>query len=229
MGMRGGIHSVAAAGDAHELRKIIKLIPPSLRGERLDTFNRYGFTPLHSAIFHDHCEVVEVLLSFGADATLPAYRNQFTYSLHLAAIRGSAKMIRLLLNGGANPFLCDWDGLTPKQVAIMSGNKPVIGILKQQMEARKEHYAKMLPEWSSFSGDAQDGWWRVRHVAWSKGDDECPLIGDHYSDGGTPAAEEFIHHSEHDPSFYKKLYRVASQPLTLAEKNLQAERVTLIS
>jgi hypothetical protein len=225
--MRGGIHSVAAAGDANELKKMIKMIPPSLRSKRLDAFNRYGFTPLHSAIFHDHCDVVEVLLSFGADATLPAHRNQFTYSLHLAAIRCGAKMIRLLLNSGADPFLFDWDGLTPKQIAIMSGNRPVVGILKQQMEARKAHHVSMLPEWSSFGGDVQDGWWRVRHVVWPEGGDECPLIADHYSDGGAPAAEVLKHHIEHNPVFYKRLYRVTSQPLTRTEKSLQVDLVDL--
>jgi hypothetical protein len=179
-----GLHSVASAGRVREMGRILSLMSKDEKREKINSFNRHGFTPLHSALFHDHYEMVELLLKNGADATCPANREHWTFPLHLAAIRGTVRLIRLLLNAGADPFLCDWDGALASQIASTSDNKHTATYLQQQMKVRKKPIG--FPDWTSFSNEMKDSWWRVTQPPDSK-EAKTKSYPDHFSDGGTPA------------------------------------------
>jgi hypothetical protein len=201
-----GLHSVASAGRVREMGRILSAMTENGQIEKVNAFNRHGFTPLHAAIFHDHYEMVELLLKKGADASRPAYREQWTFPLHLASVRGTVRLIRILLNSGADPFLCDWDGVSAVQIAATSGNKHVATYLEQQMTIRKNRPIN-YPSWTAFNIGMKDTWWRTPSAA--KGS----LALDHFSDGGTPA----MIFAELKLRSRPKLKKSNSQPLTRRE------------
>lgn len=223
-----GYHSAAARGDVAAIKTLLQSLPAQERVKRANTVNRFGFTPLHSAIFCERTEVITLLIEVGADVNRRADRSQWTYPLHLAALKGSTKLVRMLLAAGADPFLQDWQGFNALNIADLAGNKHVPPILRAKMEATQEDYTNGLPtQLDDLSNGWDDTWWRVRQVHWQaneQGEDdgdqeeEVPLVVDHYSDGGTPAPVLAVQYGERKQWYPKKLYRVLSQPLTLCER-----------
>lgn len=201
-----GLHSMASAGRVREMGRTLSAMTENDRIEKVNAFNRHGFTPLHAAIFHDRYEMVELLLKKGADASRPAYREQWTFPLHLASVRGTVRLIMILLNAGADPFLCDWDGVSAIQIAATSGNKHVATYLEQQMAIRKSRPIG-YPTWTTFNIGMKDTWWRTLSAT-----EGSPAL-DHFSDGGTPA----MIYAELKLRSSPKLKKSNSQPLTLRE------------
>ena len=83
-----------------------------------DEANDWGGTPLYLAAFHDHLDVVKLLLDAGADANKVANDG---YTPMYCAVRNSLEMVELLINSGASctPALIDrarlfakWDIVT---------------------------------------------------------------------------------------------------------------------
>jgi ankyrin repeat protein len=77
----------------------------------------YGDTPLHYAMLSS-CEIVELLLSRGAD--VHAYNNDDTTALHLAAERGQPDIVGALVNAGANVNTLDKEFRSPLHLATAS-------------------------------------------------------------------------------------------------------------
>lgn len=204
----------------------------------MNAVNRFGFTPLQAATFYEQIEALHVLLTLGADPNLRADRAHWTYPLHLAALRGSGKAIKALLAAGADPHLRDWEGFNALNVADLAGHKQVVPLLRARMEAAQETLAKGLPiQLDDNSNGYDDAWWRVRCVHWRREDEDgtlpstndadesdggkdglTPLVVDHYSDGGTPAPTLAMQYEARRQWCPRRLYRVASQPLTLCER-----------
>lgn len=203
------LHSVCSAGKSRELDRILSNIPKEQLKEKINVFNCFGFTPLHSAIYHDHYEIVDKLLKHGASATIPVNSEQWTFALHLAAPTGSTRLVRLLIINGGDPFLCDSDGCLPVQIAETAGNKQTASYLQQQMTVRKANTFG-YPDWPSFKNNNDVDWWRHRAGQHSE--------LDYFSDGGTPAPtharlqqrRKTLHN---DPN----LVHSTSQPITLPE------------
>lgn len=210
-----GLCSAAANGNVLELSRIWERIPPEEYLDRINAYNRHGFTPLHGASFHGNLEAIEFLLKNGANVSLPAAREQWTFALHLAAIHGGTKIIRVLLNAGADPFLCDWDGATPLDVAVRANNKPVVTFLSSQMDIRRGNPLNLLPNWTNFDNKVLDIYWRRRSLYWPRQGQPggtLPIIYDHYSDGGSPPS--LLLAKKNHPG---RLYRTNSQPITSFE------------
>ena len=89
--------------------------------------NKNGETALHSAAHWGHEEVVQLLLSSGADATLRNDDGQT--ALHCAAYRGHEEMVQLLLSSGADVSLVDKDGQTALHRAALHDHKEVVQLL----------------------------------------------------------------------------------------------------
>ena len=70
-----------------------------------------GSTPLCSAVFIGHTEIVKLLVDAEADANLPN-RDKST-PLHIAAFMGRAEECKLLLSAGADPNAQDGSGQKP--------------------------------------------------------------------------------------------------------------------
>jgi ankyrin repeat protein len=62
-----------------------------------------------------HCDVVECLLSSGADINLCSNLEQSP--LFIASLKGHCDVVKSLLSSGANINLCDEDGQSPLYIA----------------------------------------------------------------------------------------------------------------
>ncbi len=98
-------------------------------------------TPLMQAVEQSDSNAIRALLDKGADIN-----EQSDYdigpggkgwtALHLAAVKDDIKVIRLLLDYGADPGITTKFGWTPLKWAEQKGNNFVAGMLKEAMEKR---------------------------------------------------------------------------------------------
>ena len=112
------IHNAAWTNNAELARQLIELGADVNICKETD-----GLTPLHAAAGYNHVAVARVLVDNGAqiDAkTKFTGRSQYTWSphygetpLHLAVLLGSAEMVKLLLDAGADPSQQDGTSATP--------------------------------------------------------------------------------------------------------------------
>ena len=69
-------------------------------GADVNAKDKYGWTPLHSAAFNGHKEIVELLIDNGAD--LDAKNILGVTPLHYAANQGHTEIVELLIAKGAD-------------------------------------------------------------------------------------------------------------------------------
>jgi len=92
-----------------------------LNGANINAQNNEGYTPLCEATARlspkiKKTESINNLLTEGADPNIA--NNNGETPLHVAAIKGTVSVIRLLLAAGADPSRIDKQGKTPKEEAI---------------------------------------------------------------------------------------------------------------
>ncbi|CAG8495163.1 24245_t:CDS:2 [Dentiscutata erythropus] len=96
-----------AAGDGNIERALLSTgISPNIQDQN-------GYTPLAAAVSYNHIELVEFLLSQGADINFPDHDGDT--ALHLVE---TVEMAQKLLDLGADPFLTNSYGKTPALVAF---------------------------------------------------------------------------------------------------------------
>jgi ankyrin repeat protein len=128
--VRPEIHSLAWVGDAPAIAELLKQSPSSIADR-----DRYGGTALHVAVAYEHREVVEILLSNGADVNDNGHREQVT-PLHIAAGSGYRDMVELLLAHGANIHVQNKYGQTPLEVADCKGMIDTAYVLREYASKR---------------------------------------------------------------------------------------------
>lgn len=92
--------------------------------------NICGVTPLIWAASYCEKDIVEILLSQGADTNLQA--DDGTSALMCAATKGNKDIVELLLNHGADANLQADDGVTALMCAATQGNEDIVEILLSQ-------------------------------------------------------------------------------------------------
>lgn len=116
-------------------------------GIDLNRCTSFRYTALHIAVDAELEELVAVLLEQGADTEaetddtriMGAYEPGGRTPLHLAAIRGSPDMCRMLLEADAQLGHRDWQGRTPLDLSILHDNIPVVQLfLSAQAIAHKQ-------------------------------------------------------------------------------------------
>jgi ankyrin repeat protein len=90
--------------------------------------------PIQSASAAGHEKVVQMLLQLGAD---PNVREGNRYTpLHAAAQNKDVGMIRTLIYGGADITLVGNDGKSPLDIAVETGDKETIAVLREGITKR---------------------------------------------------------------------------------------------
>lgn len=89
-----------------------------------------GTTLLHLAANSDDPTSLLILLDHGANID---WQNAEGFTpLHVAALWGREEAVRLLLEEGADPAICDEDELLPVDYARSEGTKVIPGVLAKQ-------------------------------------------------------------------------------------------------
>ena len=92
-----------------------------------ESFSGHAATPLISAVMSGNYDIIQVLLTKGADVNF-ADKYKFT-ALSWAVRQGRLNVVKLLLEHGANVFVQDDDGMTLLHVAAHFGGKKVVECL----------------------------------------------------------------------------------------------------
>lgn len=84
-------------------------------------------TALHFAAFHGYPDLAKLLLQHGADVNAIAYENnhEMTPPVVLAAWEGGMKVLRLLLENGADPYGKSSNGVTRLSTASIQPRREI--------------------------------------------------------------------------------------------------------
>ncbi|XP_071531256.1 uncharacterized protein [Panulirus ornatus] len=104
-------------------------------GVNPDVTRHDGATPLFKAAHKGHLEVVLELLPF--KPCLGLLKNGES-ALHAAALYGHLRVLRALVQAGADPGLKNDQGLTPIQIAAQARHYEAVQLLKEALAKRKE-------------------------------------------------------------------------------------------
>jgi ankyrin repeat protein len=96
-------------------------------GTSLSATNDMGETPLHAAVLADHEAVIRTLIARGAAVNAQVQRKNHQYDgrtpLMSAAAGNNLPIVKILLEGGADPFLKDRSGFTALTFAEIFGKR----------------------------------------------------------------------------------------------------------
>jgi ankyrin repeat protein len=117
-----GLHAAAANGDVAEIERLVAA------GERPDIQDAHSRTPLHVAVHRKHHDAARTLLRLGANPN--AFDAERYDILTIAAVQNDVDMLKIALDGGANPrnVTSPYDG-TALIAAAHRGNVEVVRIL----------------------------------------------------------------------------------------------------
>jgi hypothetical protein len=120
----GGIHLAIHNNDS---RMVFHLIEEASPSPDIDE-EYFGFTPLLHAVMKGSIEMVDILLSNGANSSIK--NNSGCTPLTVSVANGNTNMVALLLYHGANPNTQDGStGNTPLIVAAIHGFVPIVAEL----------------------------------------------------------------------------------------------------
>ncbi|XP_031554161.1 serine/threonine-protein phosphatase 6 regulatory ankyrin repeat subunit C-like [Actinia tenebrosa] len=172
-------------------------------GSEINITDKDGFTPLYYACSYgpDGNEILEILLSGGANINQICEHKSSSTPLHICASRGKVKSTRLLLLYGASVKVKDSNGHTPQQLAepdcreLLEGYVPPLKqmccwTIREHLGPKKLYYITELPiPWTLKNFTVNDSdFEKVTNMssAWmgnqnevihsTKYDDELPLI-----------------------------------------------------
>ena len=99
-------------------------------GTNVDEKDGVGWTPLHYAAVEGNKEVVELLITKGADVNAKDDQSGET-PLHFAAFSGHKEIVELLIAKGADVNAKDDDGKTPLDSAIRRKHSEIADLLRK--------------------------------------------------------------------------------------------------
>jgi ankyrin repeat protein len=128
MGMSLDLHEAAASGRAERVEELVHA-----DSSLVNTFSPDGFTPLGLSAFFGHQDIVEFLLTAGADPNLPARNPMHVMPLHSAAAHArptvAFAIARQLLLHGARCDVPQEGGWTALHQAAAAGNSELVNLL----------------------------------------------------------------------------------------------------
>lgn len=120
--LAGDILGAAERGELDSVRALLESDP-----QLLNVIDQGGYTPLHKAAYNGHVEIVEYLISKGAD--LNARSNSGSTPLHGAAFHGHPEAVRTLIEKGAEIDIKNNGGYTPFLGACAGGRFDAASLL----------------------------------------------------------------------------------------------------
>jgi hypothetical protein len=117
------VFTAARRGDLQSLKKLIS-------DENLNSKDNRGATPLWIAAAYGKCELVEYLISRGANLNSKTEIAGLT-PFHIAALNGQKDVVELLLAKGADVNAKTTAGETPLRLALRRGHKEVAALLRE--------------------------------------------------------------------------------------------------
>ena len=119
MTRKSELHNAALSGDSEKITALLR------NGADIEERDRYGCTPLMTAVTRGRLDCVQMLLDYGAD--LHVTDNDGKTALHQAALYGKLEMVRLLVRLGANVNARDaYGGYTPLHLAAAHAGRQIV-------------------------------------------------------------------------------------------------------
>ncbi|KAF0025744.1 hypothetical protein F2P81_022625 [Scophthalmus maximus] len=127
--------------------------------------NRRGIVPLFSAVRQGHWQIVDLLITHGADVNLAD--KQGRSPLMMAASEGHLGTVEFLLAQGASLSLMDKEGLTALSWACLKGHLPVVRCLVESGAAtdHADKNGRTPLDLAAFYGDSEVVQFLVDHGA----------------------------------------------------------------
>lgn len=139
------VSSLGRAAKDGDIKKVKTLLD---EGANVNAVVTPGLSPLHEAVFNDApLNIIRLLLDRGADVNKKSCGDGWSIDcncgtpLHIASCKGNLKMVKLLLDYGADTSLVDYDRKTPLKIAQEQGQTTVVRILK---EAEEKQYKTLF-------------------------------------------------------------------------------------
>ena len=119
--------SIFEAAATGKINNIIRLLArdPNL----VNAYSEDGFSPLGLACFFGHSDVAEYLVKAGASINSRSHNRLKAAPIQSATARGHRKIVKLLLEHGADPNIREQGGYTPLHAAAQNGDDEIIRVL----------------------------------------------------------------------------------------------------
>ncbi len=110
-------------------KKIVQLLL-NFSNINVNIKNLEGDTPLHISVYHDHLDIVKLLLTKGANPNLA--NNNGVTPLHNAAFNSNLEIVKLLVDYGANINAENKDGIVALRDAVKNGHTKIVRFLLEK-------------------------------------------------------------------------------------------------
>jgi ankyrin repeat protein len=118
------IFEAAATGKINNVIRLLARDP-----DKVNSYAEDGFQPLGLACFFGHFDVAEYLLKAGAIVNSKSRNGLQAAPIQSAAAGGHRKIVKLLLEHGADPNIREANGFTPLHAAAQNGDEELIRTL----------------------------------------------------------------------------------------------------
>src|ERR1039458_2083724 len=118
------IFEASAVGDYDKVYDILKFNP-----EKVNEYSADGFTPLGLASYFGHYDVVNLLITKGAEVNIYSKNDMRAAPINIAVSADNLEIAQLLLENKANPNAIEMKGITPLHEAAGNGNLDLAELL----------------------------------------------------------------------------------------------------
>ena len=162
------IHDAVNSGDIDEVNRILSQNSSSrdLGGNDVNAFDRFGYTPIYTAVSSGNAKIVEMLIIHGADVN--AVNIHGTTSLHLAVCDGHTNIVEILIGRGADVDAVNRHCMIPLQIAAIRGDEEIAEILiRHGADVNAiDNDGRTTLHWATINGHAEIVEMLIRHGAY---------------------------------------------------------------